>query len=241
MVFCKGLAGGKVENLKNNNWHIHQNDPDNWIRIPDFNVIPKEVKFEGFAFPILLPTTERLQVSYHVWQIVKLVRGEAKKRFNSLADLKFSHNNLLERCGFFDKEFTQETYSNDELFAYRYESIFNNLERCLHCYKNNKIHSINALAQASVDLAEMLIEKPIDEETEREIRSLLAKNAAHARHSEHREMKSQVFKWCDENMARFKSMDDAAFDISGTFIPQKFRTVREWMTEWKKLRSASTP
>ena len=61
------------------------------------------------------------------------------------------------------------------------------------------------------------------------------------RHAENHEMKAKVFEWCDENMPRFKSMDDAAFDIAGTFIPQKFRTVREWMTEWKKLRSASTP
>jgi hypothetical protein len=36
-------------------------------------------------------------------------------------------------------------------------------------------------------------------------------------------------------------MDDAAFDIAGTFVDQKFRAVREWMTEWKKLRSAGTP
>lgn len=230
-----------MESLKNNNWHIHQNDPDNWLRIPEFNVLPKDVIFAGFSIPILLPTTERLQLSYSVWQIVKIVRVEAKKRFNSLAELKKAHSNFLERCIIFDKELTIEPYSGEELFAYRYESIFYNLESCLQCYKKNKVRSIVALAHASTDLAEMLIEKPISEEATRELRSTLAKNAAYARHSENREMKAKVFVWCDENMPRFKSMDDAAYDIAGTFIPQKFRTVRDWMTEWKKLRPASTP
>ncbi len=68
-----------------------------------------------------------------------------------------------------------------------------------------------------------------------------ATNAANARHKKSREAKTKVFSWCDENMASFKSMDDAALDIAETFVPQKFRTIREWMTEWKKLRSASTP
>ena len=70
-----------------------------------------------------------------------------------------------------------------------------------------------------------------------------AKQAARAikRHSEHHAMKSTVFEWCDTNMDRFKSMDDAAFDIAEIFVPQKFRTVRGWMADWKKLRSASKP
>jgi hypothetical protein len=61
------------------------------------------------------------------------------------------------------------------------------------------------------------------------------------RHSKSRADKQLVFAWCEENIHRFGSMDDAAMDIAETFVPQKFRTVRDWMTEWKKLRSASTP
>ena len=63
---------------------------------------------------------------------------------------------------------------------------------------------------------------------------------AHKRHEESRARKQQVFHWCDENMNRFTSMDEAAFDIAETFVPQKFRTVREWMTEWRKLRPTGT-
>ena len=64
---------------------------------------------------------------------------------------------------------------------------------------------------------------------------------AHKRHAESRARKHQVFLWCDENMNRFESMDDAAFDIAETFVPEKFRAVRDWLTEWKKLRSTGTP
>lgn len=72
-------------------------------------------------------------------------------------------------------------------------------------------------------------------------RSELARNAAFKSHAANRAAKALVFEWCDKNMSRFKSMDDAAMDIAESFIPQKFRAVRDWMTEWKKLRSASKP
>jgi hypothetical protein len=60
-------------------------------------------------------------------------------------------------------------------------------------------------------------------------------------HSKNHIAKTQVFEWCDTNMDRFTSMDDAAIDIAESFVPHKFRTVREWMTEWRKLRSTGTP
>lgn len=68
-----------------------------------------------------------------------------------------------------------------------------------------------------------------------------SRKAAAVRHAGSRMAKQKVFTWCDENMHRFTSMDDAAGDIAETFVPQKFRAVREWMTEWKKLRSAGRP
>lgn len=62
--------------------------------------------------------------------------------------------------------------------------------------------------------------------------------AAGVRHAKSRENRERVFAWCDENMSLFPSMDKAAEDIAETFIDEKFRTVRDWMTDWKKLRSA---
>jgi len=71
-------------------------------------------------------------------------------------------------------------------------------------------------------------------------RSALAKNAAKARHAENRALKQQVFEWCDGNMANTPSMDAAASLVAGVIVPVAWRTVREWMTDWRKLRSAGT-
>ena len=68
-----------------------------------------------------------------------------------------------------------------------------------------------------------------------------ARKKALQRHSSSEGSRLKVFSWCEENMDRFSSMDGAAFDIAETFVPQKFRTVRGWMTAWKKLQPASTP
>ena len=68
-----------------------------------------------------------------------------------------------------------------------------------------------------------------------------ARAAATVRHRENRSMKSDVFNWLDTNMINFKSMDAAAEEIAGKIAPIVFRTARDWVTEWKKLRSASTP
>lgn len=68
----------------------------------------------------------------------------------------------------------------------------------------------------------------------------LAKKGAKARHKENHQTKNFVFTWLDKHMVEYKSMDDAARYISEKVVPMKFRTVRQWLTEWKKLRSAST-
>ncbi|ATA55196.1 hypothetical protein CKY39_19740 [Variovorax boronicumulans] len=71
-------------------------------------------------------------------------------------------------------------------------------------------------------------------------RSALARTAAAARHAENRAFKQDVFSWCDKNMGKFKSMDAAAEAIAGKVVSVTFRTARDWIAEWKKLRSAGT-
>lgn len=64
---------------------------------------------------------------------------------------------------------------------------------------------------------------------------------ANKRHEENRALKAEVFSCCDDHMRDFKSMDSAAEAIAGKLVPVKFRTARDWIGEWKKLRSAGTP
>jgi hypothetical protein len=65
-------------------------------------------------------------------------------------------------------------------------------------------------------------------------RSSLARIAANARHAESRSMKAEVFAWLDANMNQFQSMEAAAGAIAGKIVPVKFRTARDWITDWKK-------
>ncbi|WP_284335998.1 hypothetical protein [Comamonas sp. NoAH] len=67
----------------------------------------------------------------------------------------------------------------------------------------------------------------------------IAKKGAIARHKENHKIKAEVFEWLDKNMHTYKSMDAAATAIAGKEVPMAFRTVRQWITEWKKLRAAS--
>jgi len=80
----------------------------------------------------------------------------------------------------------------------------------------------------------------IDKDQDNSIKEL-SKKALDARHAENRAMKKEVHAWLDENMSKFNSMDSAAESIAGDVAPIKWRTARDWIGEWKKLRSAGTP
>jgi hypothetical protein len=69
--------------------------------------------------------------------------------------------------------------------------------------------------------------------------SKLAILGADARHAENRSMKADAFRWCDVNMEKFTSIDSAAEAIAGKVIPVKFRTAHSYITQWRRLRSAS--
>ena len=69
----------------------------------------------------------------------------------------------------------------------------------------------------------------------------LSKRGVNARHNENRAMKQEVFAWLDTNFSTCTSMDDAAEKMAGKLVPCRFRTVRDWVGEWKKLRSTGTP
>lgn len=69
-------------------------------------------------------------------------------------------------------------------------------------------------------------------------RSAKASLRAKLGHAENRAMKQEVFVWLDQNMRLFKSMDDAASAVAGKVAPIKWRTARDWVGEWKKVRSA---
>jgi hypothetical protein len=70
--------------------------------------------------------------------------------------------------------------------------------------------------------------------------SLMQSQKGKKRHAETNSMKAGVFIWLDDNMHKFKSMDAAAETIIRN-EPIAFRTARDWVGEWKKLRSTGRP
>lgn len=66
----------------------------------------------------------------------------------------------------------------------------------------------------------------------------LSKKGNDNRHAENRSMKNDVFNWADKNMHKFASLDAAAEAIAGKLVNAKFRTIRVWLTEWRKEQKA---
>lgn len=68
-----------------------------------------------------------------------------------------------------------------------------------------------------------------------------AKAGGDVKNLENRQMKAEVFAWCDAHMRDDKSMKSIAAEISERLVPVKPDTVYSWVREWKKVRSAGTP
>lgn len=69
----------------------------------------------------------------------------------------------------------------------------------------------------------------------------MAKRGAMARHTETRAIKRDVFEWLDQHKALDLNGDETAGEIAGKVAPVAWRTARDYVTEWKKLRSAGKP
>jgi hypothetical protein len=88
---------------------------------------------------------------------------------------------------------------------------------------------LQLIGNQQMNAPEYLIQREIDQE-----------RALAVRHAENRAMKHEVHTWLASNMVSFKSMDAAAQAITKQ-QPISFRTARDWVGEWRKLRSARTP
>lgn len=78
-------------------------------------------------------------------------------------------------------------------------------------------------------------------EAKKSSRIEVSKAGQDKRHAENRAMKHQVFVHLDQEFSKYRSMDQAAEAIAGKLVPVTFRTVREWVAEWRKVRPAGKP
>lgn len=78
-------------------WLTDQCDPDNWLSIPEFGVMPQDVFFEGFAFPIVTPQSKDLRARHeNIRSLVKFVRSTIRTKFDSLGDVRAAHHRVFD-------------------------------------------------------------------------------------------------------------------------------------------------
>ncbi len=61
------------------------------------------------------------------------------------------------------------------------------------------------------------------------------------RHAENHALRDEIYAWMDANYKEGMVLDDIATELAGTLVPLKWRTVRDSLTAWRKLRSTGTP
>jgi hypothetical protein len=169
-------------------WVGDQNDPDNWLTIPDFNVNPQDVNFEGFAFPIYngeSPDGGEFRGSAR--RMVSTLRAEARARFTSQQELNLVHFTAWKKASDeappsqYLPDISLRGWTNDEVFACRYFWILQNLKGCLKHFRRGKrldlIDSLNFFAEAASLMADTLMNKPLSPES---VRQILSSQASHA-------------------------------------------------------------
>lgn len=181
------------ETLENFNWDVHQNDPNNWVQIPEFGVIPLDVEFEGFAFPILGPQISGIEWRVPVWETVKIVRSIAQNRFGTLANLRNVVQSLQESALLLDPAF--DAFTPDQTLAFFYDIFFFNVERAVtqsgKTLADETRRSVY-LARAMESSVGLLAGRPLSQETFSSARTELARTGADARHGPTREARDWV-------------------------------------------------
>ncbi|MBA5606330.1 hypothetical protein H3H36_13315 [Duganella sp. FT3S] len=68
-------------------WLIDQQDPDNWLVIPEFNVAPLSVAFQGFAFSIVDPGMENFETADSIRYMLTAARMKIRTIFSTRKEL----------------------------------------------------------------------------------------------------------------------------------------------------------
>lgn len=102
-------------------WEERLNDPDNWLVIPEFGVLPQVVNFEGFAHPIIGPGDADAGWRGSLRSTVGAARDEARRRFASLQALHDARLRVLTESGLAGRA---DPWVADGVFAFYFETFF---------------------------------------------------------------------------------------------------------------------
>lgn len=152
--------------------------PDDWIKIPEFNVLPQDVGFRGFDCPIVIPMLTKaksctsMSLSESIGCVIQAIRTEAKRRFASLADLQAASAHV-----YADDNLSGEA-TNDEMFATAYTYIFQQLERWIVAYPKSRVQSNCELASIASSMSFMFSHSRDGSKSIQEVRQEFARRGA---------------------------------------------------------------
>jgi hypothetical protein len=113
-------------------WEINFPDPDNWLTIPEFGVLPADVDFDGFDHPIFTPACVDVKWRRELLGTVKMVRAAIRKRFPTLLELRQANDEyltILRRERSDGRKWTgSRAVSADQRLAAQYEHFIQSLE-----------------------------------------------------------------------------------------------------------------
>lgn len=219
-------------------WDELQLNPDNWIVIPEFGVMPADVDFEGFAYPILDPTTDADHWRVSLFDASKMVRRQARTRFSRLADVKDSYYKALVEI---EHDEDKPTWTGEHLFAIRYSMFFEQIKQSIDCFEEDKESCLNSVSFAMQMALKMLENKAVDLA---EVRSELSRIGGFALHQKNplqaakQKAKASVKEcWDDWQKHPTRYSGDAAFakDMLLKFEELESQPViTRWCRTWRK-------
>lgn len=64
-------------------WLVDRQDPDNWIVIPEFNVLPEDVMYVGFDKPIVYPGVPNFELAASLREMLRVARTKIRAVFTT--------------------------------------------------------------------------------------------------------------------------------------------------------------
>lgn len=158
--------------MKNECWIEDQNDPDNWIVIPEFNIFPIDVKFEGFAYPIIGALNKDFQFLSPMRETLTNVRREARKRFSTLAALRAAAAQVEPKIlEFAADEHKPLGISADEAFAWRYGYLLRDIRLAIQTRRGKRSETAAIAARIASTLSAMVGATSLSDTQVKKIRS----------------------------------------------------------------------
>ncbi len=209
------------------------NDPDTWITIPEFNVLPADVGGKGFDHFIGNPVINK-SIRGPIWNIVGSMRQMAKARFDSLSDL-YAVNEYVVASGK-----RAEKGTDKEWLAWGYVNIFEALERWYQIHPFNNLEGSVLLANIADHALCMFSGGPYDAKSIHDHHSGFARKGAMTKLANSPKQKEKKFVrgcWDDWQKDPANYKNTAAFsrdmlDKCETLVSQ--RVIERWCLEWSR-------